>query len=257
MTKKKTAAAEPTVTAPAKPSALAALKAAISDKPSGSIVSTIGLGLSDPAIAGATRKGKSGAVLLGADPKILEDAAEAAKIVGEIKTHEALFKTKQSVLRDYGAEKRAAYNRAFRTDVTTVNVPYIVNVPSDSESATPGRETRHIQITCQNKYSVSQEPILKGDEILGEYKAKLFNIDEEKVLKPASEDLFRGILEELGITGEKLEKSMEALFETKKKVTTVENYESLEKEAPEAIRAFLSQSVTRQQPSLRFLNEEG
>lgn len=257
MTKKTKTAAEPEVTAPAKPSALAALKAAIAPAAAGSasVNTALASGLTDPAIAGASRKGKSGAVQLGADAKILADASEAAKIMGEIKTLEALFATKQSILRDYGLEKRNAYNKVFRTDVTTVNVPYTVNVPSESESDTPGRETRYIQITCSNRYSVAGEPILKAKEDLGEWFGKLFNLEEAKVLRPNAEELFRGILEEQGIVGDALAKAMDALFETKQKVSTVEAYESLEQVAPEEIRSLLSQVVSRSAPSLKFPSE--
>lgn len=259
MTKKKSPpTTTPAVETQSKPSALAALKLLTADKPTGSVDVNPAFsgGISDPAIAGATRKGKSGAVQLGFDPKIQEAAKEAARITGEIKTLQAIFATKQTELRDYGAEKRTDYNRIFRADITTVNVPYVVNVPSDSDSDTPGRETRCVQVICSNKYSVAADSILKGDEVLGEWKGKLFNIEETKVLKPDAEALFRGILQEQGIVDEALEKAMSILFEKKETVSTVEAYEALEQTAPQPIRDFLAQSVTRNKPGLKFPNEE-
>lgn len=240
--------------APKAPSAMDALKAALTDKPAtsvpqGGLLSSV----SDPAIAGATRKGKSGVVKLGLDPKILENASEAASLAGEIKKLTALFSVRQSAMRDYGADKRKAYNKIFRTDATTVDVPYTVEVPKDENSDTPGRETRYVQVVCQNRYSVSKDPILAGkDTVLGPWFDKLFLTDKTKTLRPNAEELFRNILTENGILGENLEKAMQLLFEEKTEVKTVEAFEALEQEAPEAVRTFLSQSVTRVQPSLKF-----
>jgi hypothetical protein len=241
--------------APKAPSAMDMLKAALADRPTATSVPQGGLlaSVSDPAIAGATRKGKSGVVKLGMDPKVQEDASEAARIAGEIKALNALFSVRQSAMRDYGAEKRKAYNKIFRTDATTVDVPYTVEVAVDPNSDTPGRETRYVQVVCQNRYSVSAEPVLAGKEtVLGGWFDKLFLTNKTKTLRPNAEELFRNILTDNGILGENLDKAMELLFEEKTEVKTVEAFETLEQEAPEAVRTFLSQSVTRVQPSLKF-----
>lgn len=246
------------VAAPAGLSAIAALKAAVSEPvvAAGAGSLAIAAEMSDPAIAGASRKNKSSVVTLGADPKILSVASEAAEIKVQMAKLSALFQSKESALRDYGKDKRKAYNRLFRTDITTVSVPYSVEVPRSDDSPTPGRETRYVQVICSNKYSVAAEPVIKGDEALGEWKAKLFNFETTKVLKPNAEEIIRNVLSESGIQGEALEKAMNLLLEEKTKVSTVEDYERLEQEAPETVRAFLAQTVTRQHPGLKFPNEE-
>ncbi len=244
--------------APSGLSAIAALKAAVSEPVVSATAGSMAIAaeMSDPAIAGASRKNKSSVVTLGADPKILSVAAEAAEIRVQMAKLTTLFQSKESQLRDYGKEKRKAYNKLFRTDITTVSVPYSVEVPRTDDSATPGRETRYVQVICSNKYSVAAEPIIKGDEALGEWKGKLFNFETTKVLKPNAEEIIRNVLSESGIQGEALDKAMNLLLEEKTKVSTVEDYERLEQDAPEPVRAFLAQTVTRQQPGLKFPNEE-
>jgi len=253
----KTARAQAQAEEPAKgPSAIDLLKAAIADKPEQSVPQGLGLSISDPAIAGATRKGKSGVVKLGADPAILEDAREAASLTAEIKRLTVMFSVRQTKVREYGTEKRKAYNKFYKTDVTTVDVPYVVEVPSDGDSATPGRETRFIQVVCSNKYSVAAEPVLAAkDEALKGWFDKLFNVETQKVLRPDAEVIIRKILADNGIPEESMQKALDLLFEEKKKVSTVEAYEAIEEGAPEEVRAFLAQSVTRQQPSLKFPDE--
>ncbi len=254
-TKAATPAVQP-AEAPKAPSGMDFLKAAIADKPVPGVVPQ-GLGpVSDPAIAGAVRKGKSSVVKLGLDPSIQEDAREAASLTSDIKKLTALFAVRQTKMRDYGAEKRKAYNKVFRTDVTTVDVPYTVEVPNDQDSATPGRETRFVQVVCQNRYSVSSESVLAAqDVVLGTWFDRLFLTERTKVLKPDAETLIRKILADNGIPEESMQKAMDLLFEEKTEVKTVEAYEALEQEAPEEIRAFLSQSVTRVAPSLKFPSE--
>lgn len=249
--KKAISAAQPE--APKSPSGIDFLKAAIADKSAPGVVPQ-GLGpISDPAIAGAVRKGKSSVVKLGLDPSILEDAREAASLTGEIKKLTALFAVRQTKMRDYGSEKRKAYNKVYRTDITTVDVPYTVEVANDQNSDTPGRETRFIQVVCANKYSISEEPVLAAkDTVLAGWFEKLFNMEKTKVLKPDAEGLIRKILSDNGIPEENLEKAMDLLFEEKTKVSTVEAYEAVEQEAPAEIRTFLAQSVTRYQPQLKF-----
>ena len=261
MASKKATKATPAVTvqpeAPKGPSAMDMLKAAIADKPTPGVVPQgLGSSISDPAIAGATRKGKSSVVKLGVDPSILEDAREAASLTSEIKKLTALFSVRQAKMRDYGASKRKAYNKVYRTDITTVDVPYTVEVPNDQNSDTPGHETRFVQVVCANKYSVSDDPVLAAkDTVLAGWFEKLFSTEKTKVLKPDAETLIRKILSDNGIPEESMQKAMDLLFEEKTKVSTVEAFEAIEQEAPEEVRTFLAQSVTRQQPSLKFPQE--
>lgn len=256
MASKKAAKQTTATETPKPPTGIDFLKAAIADKPEQSVPQGMGLSISDPAISGATRKGKSSVVRLGADPAVLEDAREAASLTREIKRLGALFSVRQTKLRDYGADKRKVYNKVYKTDITTVDVPYTVEVAADDDSPTPGRETRYVQVVCSNKYSVSAEPVLAAkDEALKGWFDKLFNTEEEKVLKPDAEVLIRKILADNGLPEESMQKAMDLLFEKKVKVSTVESYEALEQEAPETVRAFLAQSVTRQQPSLKFPGE--
>jgi len=256
--KKKTSAPAKQEAPPAQPSGLDMLRAAITTPdPSAAPTSVptnsaLASYMADPAIAGATRKGKSGVVKLGFDPKIAKEAREAAQIAGQIKTLSALFKVSQASMREYGADKRRVYNKAYRTDVTTVDVPYTVEVPQDANSDTPGHETRYVQVVCQNKYSVQGEAVLSAKEELGGWFDKLFTVTETKSLRPNAEELFRKILIDQGIKDDNLEKAMDLLFETKKKVDTVEAYESLEQEAPQVVRTMVSQNVTRVEPSLKF-----
>lgn len=233
-------------------SALAALKALAQKKPApaGSPAASLVTESNDPAIAGAQRSKNT--VTLGTDPSIEDAARECAELKAALDRAEAQFKVRQAELREYGAAKRDKYNDTFKCNVTTVAVPFTVEVPSDAESATPGREKRLVQVICSNKYSVAADTVLGLEKDLGDLFPKLFHKEEEKLLKPNAEELIRNLLTELGISGEELETSMGALFETKTKVSTTEGYEQEIKSAPEDVQSVLSQAVKRAAPGLKF-----
>jgi len=235
-------------------SALAALKALAQKKapPAGSTAASLVTESNDPAIAGAQRNKNT--VTLGVDPAIEDAARECAELKSALDRAEAQFKVRQAELREYGASKRGKYNDTFKCNVTTVAVPFTVEVPSDEESATPGREKRVVQVICSNKYSVAADTVLGLEQDLGDLFPKLFTKAEEKVLKPNAEDLIRNLLTELGISGDELETSMDALFETKTKVATTEGYEQEIKSAPEDVQSVLAQAVKRAAPGLKFPN---
>jgi len=233
-------------------SALAALKAMAQKKPApvGSPAASLVTESNDPAIAGAQRNKST--VTLGVDPSIENAARECAELKAALNLAEAQFKVRQAELREYGAEKRSKYNDTFKCNVTTVAVPFTVEVPSDAESATPGREKRVVQVICSNKYSVSADTVLGLEKDLGDFFPRLFRKEEKKLLKPNAEDLIRNLLMELGISGEELETSMDALFEIQTKVSTTEAYEQEVKAAPEDIQSVLAQAVKRAAPGLKF-----
>lgn len=235
-------------------SALDALKALAKKKqaPAGSIAAKFVTETNDPAIAGATRGKSKTTVTLGFDPAFAEKAKTAAKLKETMAAAAAAFKSLEGDVRDYGASKRDKYNEAFKCDITTVCVPYFVEVPECADSDTPGREQRVIQVICTNKYSVAQDTILGLEADLGDTFHQLFEKTEQKVLKPNAEDLIRNLLDELGIQGEELNNSMEALFETRTSVSTSKNYERNITEVPEAVRSVLDQAVVRQKPGLKF-----
>lgn len=240
-------------TAVKKMSALDKLKALSSKKPAeGPAEGELLTGLGDPAIANAKRNKNT--VTLGLDPKIEEDARTCAGLKAALAEATANFEIFQSKIRDYGKEKREAYNGAFKANVTTVQVPFTVEVAEgDGMVATPGREERVIQVVCTSKYSVAQDTVLALEDTMGETLFKrLFEKDEKKILKPNAEDLFQSLLEELGIAGEELDVAMESLFETQVKVKATKEYESEVKEAPDAVRQILDQAVIRQRPGLKF-----
>lgn len=234
-------------------SALDALKALSKKKPApaGSIATSLVTETNDPAIAGAKRGKSKTTVTLGFDPAFAEKAKSAARLKEMMASAAASFKSLEGDVRDYGASKREKYNEAFKCDMTTVCVPYFVEVPVCAESATPGREQRVIQVICTNKYSTSPE-VLKFKNDLGETFDLLFKEDQMQVLKPNAADLIRNLFIELGITGEELDTSMEALFEKRVSVSTTTSYEQEEKKLPNEIRSVLSQLVKKVNPSLKF-----
>lgn len=235
-----------------KPSALDALKALAAKKPAPTGASDAAVQIADPAIAGARRSKSKSTVLLGFDPSVAEDAATCAQLKRALADAEASFKVFQAKIRDYGKEKREAYNSAFKAGVTTVCVPYLSEVPHDPNSDTPGRETHHIQVICSNKYSVAQETVLANRETLGEHYDRLFVEEETKKLRANAEELIRDLLAENGIQGEALETVMSTLVEKTTKVSTTEAYEQEVRKVPESLRAVLDQAVTRVEPGLKF-----
>lgn len=224
--------------------ALGQLKALAAKKPSEGDASPLASQTSDPAIAGAKRV--RNVVELGTDPSISERAELCAAYKAEVDKAVASFDTLRSELRDYGKEKRDAYNAAFKTDVTTVCVPFKVEVPGGEP------ETRFVQVVCTSKYSVQQDTILNSKEELGEHYDELFEETREQVLKPNAEELLRQVLTEAGVEEENLDATMAVLFEEKVKVAANADYEKKSQDVPEGVKAILSQAVTRQLPGLKF-----
>lgn len=236
-------------------SALEKIKALSGKKPaSGDPGKSLTGSLGDPAIANAKRNKNT--VTLGADPDIEEDAKTCAALKNALDTATAQFKIFQSKIRDYGAGKRIAYNEAFKANITTVQVPFTIQVADgDGMAATPGREEKVVQVVCTSKYSVAADTVLAlegdmGDKLFG----RLFEKAESKALKPNAEDLIRELLGELGIEGEELDNAMNRLFDTTVKVKATKGYEDEIKEAPDAIQQILKQAVVRQAPGLKFPN---
>ena len=117
--------------------ALDALKALATDKPAPAGAGSLISGLDDPALKGAKRE--KNVVHLGFDSKVTERARYCADLKVALEQAKSDFEVVQGELRDYGGDKRKGYNKAFKTNVTTVGVPYTVEVPQDEDSATPGR----------------------------------------------------------------------------------------------------------------------
>jgi hypothetical protein len=223
-------------------SALDALRSLANKKPAAQAPG-LTIQVTDPAIAGAKRDKNT--VKLGNDPKFSERAAYGAKLRAALDQAETDFEVVQAELRDYGREKRRAYNDTFKTVVTTVGVPYSVETPE-------GPETRYVNVICSNKYSIQKDIILNNQSTLGEWTDRLFTIETTKKLKPNAEELIRNVFRELGMEGEALEGAMSSLFETDFKVSTKEDFEQQEGRAPDAVRSLLSQAVTRSSPGLKF-----
>jgi len=235
-----------------RPSALETLKA-LANKKTTSVVTNLSVEMTDPAISGASRdKGRS-TVKLGFDPSIADGAAHAAELKFALDKAKAEFEIVQATMRDYGAKKRESYNNIFKTNITTVCVPYLVDVLHDEASDTPGRETNYVQVICSNKYSLSQESVLALEkDIEPAVFSKLFEKETTKTLKPNAEQLIRSLFEEMGLKDDELENSMSSLFDTTVKVKATENYEREIKDAPEAVQTILGQTVTRVNPGIKF-----
>jgi len=204
----------------------------------------------DPAIDGATLH--NNVVRLGLDPQVAKIAARAVKLIAILKDRQAMFADVQVLLRTYGKAKRDAYNDFMRRDVTTVSIPYLARVPSDPDSETPGRELRYVQVICTSKYSVVKETVLRMEKELGDAFRRLFVKQEERVLKPDTLGLFKQILKDVGVPEDRLERTLDVLFETNIRVLAHDDYETEHKKLPEKTRAILDQAVVRQQPGLKF-----
>lgn len=229
-----------------KPSALDALKALSQKKAAPSSGFAISTTNSDPAIAGAKiGKGSSNVVTLGFDPSFAEKARQCAALKSALEQAEAEFKVLQGETRDYGAGKRGLYNETFKSNVTTVKVPFEVETPT-------GKETQTISVVCSNKYSVAKDIVLGHKDVLGTFYERLFVEEHTKALKPNAEELIRGILSEIGLKPEEVEASMDNLFEETVKVTTTEGFESESKKVPEELKVILDQACTRSSPGLKF-----
>ena len=233
-----------------KPSALDAFRA-LGKKPTTPAGQVLPAGMTDPAIVGAKRDKNT--VKLGLDPDFVERAKYAAQLAKALHEAEADFKLLQGELRDYGRNKRGTYNEHFKANVTTVCVPYVVEVPSEADSATPGRETKYVQVVCTNRYSVEQEIVQNNKDNFGALYPRLFEEKTVKTLKPNAEELFRQLLQEQGMATEEIDGVMDSLMEVK---TTVKATETFEKESREVtdpgLKGILEQAVTRVQPALKF-----
>ncbi len=198
--------------------------------------------IGDPAIAGARKVGSG--VVLGLDLSITERAAYAAKLKEALDRAEQDWAGVQQEMRDYGASKRIAYNDAYKANITTVKVPYEVETPS-------GKEVRAVSVVCTNKYSVDQTMITGNKHDLGEAYGRLFDEETVKVLKPNAEDLIRGVLKEAGLSDSEVQSSMEALFETKTRISAKECYEKEVLEMPIEVQERLGKMVKRQRPAVK------
>jgi hypothetical protein len=225
-----------------KPSALDALKGLA--KKAAPASAAIAAQVNDPAIAGAKRDKNT--VKLGFDPAIAQTAERAAQLKEALERAEAEFKVDQAQMRDYGIGKRGLYNDTFKCEVTTVCVPYVVDVPG-------GQETKYVQVICSNKYSVQQDMVLGNKDLIGPSYDRMFEESTVKAMRPNAEELIRNLLTETaGLTGDDLEQTMDQLFETKTTVKATDKYESEFKKLPDPAKAVLEQAVTRSQPALKF-----
>ena len=223
-------------------SALDALRSLAAKKPATQAPS-LTVQITDPAIAGAKRDKNT--VKLGFDPHFHEKAAYGAKLKAALDRATSDFEVVQAELRDYGRDKRRAYNETYKTTITTVGVPYTVETPE-------GNETKYVSVVCANKYSVQKEAVLSNRELLGEAFDRLFNVEVTKKLKPNAEDLVRNILAEQGIVGAELDAVMDTLFDVEQKVTTTEAFEQEVERVPANVKPVIDQLVTRSQPGLKF-----
>ena len=225
-----------------KPSALDALRG-LSKKaapPSAAIAAQV----NDPAIAGAKRDKNT--VKLGFDPSIAQTAERAAKLKEALEQAEAEFKVDQAAMRDYGIGKRGLYNDTFKCEVTTVQVPYVIDVPG-------GTETKFVQVICSNKYSVQKDMVLGNRDLIGPSFSRMFEESTTKSLKPNAEELIRNLLTEVaGLSGDELESTMNELFDTTVVVKATDKYESEYKSVSDDAKVVLDQAVTRAQPALKF-----
>lgn len=226
-----------------KPSALDALRG-LSKKaapPSAAIAAQV----NDPAIAGAKRDKNT--VKLGFDPNIAQVAEHTAQLKEALERAEAEFKVDQATMRDYGIGKRGLYNDTFKCEVTTVQVPYTVDVPG-------GNETKYVQVICSNKYSVQKDIVLGNKELIGPAYERMFEEQTTKALKPNAEELIRNLLTEVaGLSGDELENTMNELFDSTTTVKATDKYESEFKKLPDDVKVVLDQAVTRAQPALKFV----
>lgn len=225
-----------------KSSALDTLRALGQKKPVAA--NSIAMQANDPAIAGAKRNKST--VSLGFDPNFADSARTAYDRKMALERAQQEFEASQVACRDYGTSKRKLYNSTFKADVTTVCVPFQVEMPT-------GHETKYVQVVCTNRYSVQKEMVLNNREEFGEHFDRLFVVRGEKKLRPNAEELIRNLLvETAGLEGEALETAISQLFETEQKVSTTENYETEVEKVPQDLQALLEQVVTRAQPALKF-----
>lgn len=216
-------------------SAIDALKSLIQSKPVDAVKTTAA---TDPALSGATRD--KNVVRLGEDPNIKAKAAHAAEMKGILDKAQADFEAIQGEIREYGKQKRSAFNDHFRTNVTTVAIPY--------------GDDKAVQVICANRYSVKKDIILNNQGTLGSAVNDLFTIETTRRLKPDGEDLLRRLLVEVGIGPQSVDDVINQLTDVERNVKTVEDYEQKEKLVTNpGVREILTQAVCRAAPALKFI----
>lgn len=192
----------------------------------------------DPAIAGAQREKNT--VRLGEDPAIKAKAEHAAQMKEALEKAQDAFEAVQGEIREYGKEKRDAFNGHFRTNVTTVAIPY--------------GDDKAIQVICANRYSVKKDIILNNQDTLGPAMNDLFTVETSRRLKPDGESTLRKLLNEIGIPAENVEFVLNQLTDVEHTVKTVEDYEQKAKLVTNpGVQEILTQAVTRASPALKFI----
>ncbi len=243
------AAASTTTTAP-KGSILATLKA-LANKQQAPANAPVELQMDDPAIAGAKRDKNT--AILGLDSSITENAALCAALNAAMKDAEAEYAVTQATIRDYGKKKRDKYNEAFKTDVTSVRIPFVKVVPVDPESSTPGFETKYVVVTCSHKYSVDGEVVKANKEAFGDSYSRLFVEKETTTLKPNAEEIVRAAFLEMGVGADEIDTIMATLVDKVTEVKASEAFETEAKKVSHELTKILEQSVTRSQPAVKIL----
>jgi hypothetical protein len=195
----------------------------------------------DGVVRNATRN--RGVVTLGHDSSIQLRARCCAQLKQALINAQMAFDSVQSDLKEYGKQKRDEYNEAFRSNVVTVNVPYI------SSSGNP----QFIQVTCTNRYTIDSVVVLNMEkEMDSDLFERLFTKEVKKVLKPNAEQVLRELLSEFGLKDDALNNAFDSLFDTEIEVSTTSVYEDEIKKAPEEVQKTLAPSVVRVEPSLKF-----
>lgn len=192
----------------------------------------------DPAISGATRE--KNVVRLGEDPAIQSKAENAAQLKAALEKAQADFEEIQGEIREYGKGKRDAFNDHFRTNVTTVAIPY--------------GDDKAVQVICANRYSVKKDIILNNQDTLGSAMTDLFTVETSRRLKPDGESTLRKLLSEIGIPTESVDHVLNQLTDVEHTVKTVEDYEQKAKLVTNTgVQEILTQAVSRAAPALKFV----
>ncbi len=194
----------------------------------------------DPVILGARRE--KNVVVLGDEAWIAEAAAAGADLKKTINDAQEAFDMISADLRKYGKEKREAYNKAFSADISTVAIPY----------TGPDGSPTTVQVTVADRYTVQKEVVLNNKDNFGPMFDRLFKVEETKKLKPNAEALIRGVFQDLGLSGEDLENTMQNLLDTEVKVSTKKDFEKLATDCTPNQKAILEQSVTQAQPAVKY-----
>lgn len=194
--------------------------------------------VTDPALSGAVRE--KNVVRLGEDPSIQSKAEHAAQLKAALEKAQADFEAIQGEIRQYGKEKRDAFNDHFRTNITTVAIPY--------------GDEKAVQVICANRYSVKKDIILNNKDALGSTVNDLFTIETTRSLKAKGEDLLRRLLVEVGVQSKDVEFVLNELTEVEHTVKTVEDYEQKAKLVTDnGVQEILAQAVSRASPALKFV----